>query len=476
MPGKTNGLVTLEDVRAAAVRIRGIALRTPLLRFPDLSEELGADVRLKCESLQRTGSFKVRGAVIFLSQLRHLLGIKISGGHSTISLLVEVGRHIGETNIATLIIGLCAIGILLYFKKKFPRFPAALIVVLAGGILVYFFRLDNRGVGIVGNVPRGLPRFTLPSISWKAVSRLLPTTLTILFVGFMESIAVAELIASKEKYKVDPNRELVGLGRANLAGAFFSGYPVTGGFSRTAVNYQAGAKTGLASIITALLVLLTLVLLTPLFYFLPTAVLAAIIAVAVLGLVNVRDAVRLFRIKTTDGLILVLTFALTLFLGIEKGIIAGVIFSLLVFIWRSSHPHTAELGYLEKEGIFRNIKRFPEAKTFPGIMVLRVDASMYFANMAFIEDCLRHGIEEHPDLKCIVFDLEGVNDIDAVAISILEELIAQYKERGIRFVFASMKGPVRDLTARAGWKEKYGEDVSYLSVKHALDSLGIDLT
>lgn len=422
-----------------------------------------------------SGFTSAAAIVIFLSQLKHLLGIKLSGSHSTLHLIQEVVRRIGETNLIALGIGIVSIGILLFFKKKFPRFPATLLVVAGGAVCAYFLRLDKSGLSVVGNVPSGLPGFSIPGIEWKTVSALFPTALTLLFVGFMESIAVAELIASREKYKVVPNREFIGLGIANIAAAFFSGYPVTGGFSRTAVNYEAGAKTGLASIITACLVILTLLVLTPMFYYLPNAVLAAIITVAVLGLVNVKEAVHLFRIKKTDGFTLLLTFILVLVLGIEKGIIAGVIFSLLIFIWRSSHPHMAELGFLEKRGVFRNIKRYPEAKTFPGVLILRIDASLYFANMAFIEDFLRHRIEDHLDLKCIVFDMEGVNDIDAVAVSLLEEMMKQYQNRGIRFLFTSMKGPVRDLVGRAGWPEKYGESFQYLTIQKALGQIHISI-
>jgi len=410
--------------------------------------------------------------VIFSSQLAHIFGVKIPGGsHSIFHTVWELIRNLGETNLLTLLIGGLGIFILLLLAKKFPHFPAPLLVVVIGTLGVFVFKLDKAGVGIVGNVPSGLPSLGFPKTDISTLKTLMPVSLTILFVGFMESIAVAEMIASREKYKLNSNRELLGLGLANLCCGFFSGYPVTGGFSRTAVNHRAGAKTPLASIITGILVILTLLFLTSLFYYLPRAILSAIIIVAVLGLFNLKEGVRLFRIKKTDGVTFFITFAITLAFGVEKGIITGVLFSLMLFIWRSAHPHTAELGYLEKEGIFRNIKRYPQAKTFPGVLILRVDASMYFANMAFIEDCIRDKIEEYSKLKHIVFDMEGVNDMDAEAVSILEELMEQYKSRGIRFIFASVKGPVRDVIKKAGWKEKYG-DIERLSLKHALESQG----
>jgi SulP family sulfate permease len=220
-------------------------------------------------------------------------------------------------------------------------------------------------------------------------------------------------------------------------------------------------------------VILTILFLTPLFYYLPNAVLAAIIMVAVVGLVDVRAVRHLFRVKKVDGWTFVLTFVATLALGSQKGILTGMAFSLLIFIWRSSHPHAAELGYLEKETVFRNLKRFPQAKRFPGVHILRVDASLYFANMAFLENLIRKSIADKPDVQWVVLDLSGVNDIDAVAIDTLQEIMKDYHERKIGFAFAGMKGPVRDLVTRAGWNEEYGDHVSYLSVEHALEAIGV---
>jgi SulP family sulfate permease len=328
-------------------------------------------------------------------------------------------------------------------------------------------------VNIVGNVPKGIPKPSLPAFSFESVKILFPTAITIVFVGFMESIAVAQSIAAREKYKVDANQEFIGLGLANIVSSLFSGYTVTGGFSRTAVNYQAGAKTGLASIITAILIILILFFLTPIFYYLPNSVLAAIIMVAVYGLIDVEEAIHLFKLKKVDGWTLLLAFICTLTLGIEQGIIIGVVFSLLVFIWRSAHPHMAELGYVEKEDAFLNIKRFPEAKTFPNALILRVDAAMFFANTGFIENRLRGCLVDKPDVEWVVFDLSGVNDIDAVAISDLQELIEGYRQQGIQFAFAGMKGPVRDLFIRANWQKKCGHKIEYRTLQHVVQDLDL---
>jgi SulP family sulfate permease len=411
--------------------------------------------------------------VICVSQVKHLLGITLKETESLFHLILEAGQRMGDTNPATVAIGIASIILLYILKKKYPLFPSPLVVVVAGTLAVYFLGLGRLGVATVGKVPQGLPSLVIPRIGLESMVQLFPTALTLLFVGFMESIAIAELIADKERYRIDPNQELKGLGLANMVGAFFSCYPVTGGLSRTAVNHQAGARTGLASLSTAILVALALVFFTPLFHHLPKAALAAIIMVAVTGLIDVREARHLFKIKHVDGWIWVLTFVSALTLGIDRGILIGIALSLLLFIWRSAHPHTAEVGYLAREDVFRNIKRFPQAITYPRVVIFRVDASLYFANMSFLERRLRQTTAEKPETKWIILDFSGVNDIDGVAIHTLERLMDTYRERGLNFAFTEMKGPVRDLVSKAGWHEKYGNHTEYLSIPQALRGIGI---
>jgi SulP family sulfate permease len=419
-----------------------------------------------------SGYTSAAALIIWSSQLKHLLGIKLSSAHSFFHTLLEAAQNISQTNLITLAIGLVSIALLIIFKKKFPLFPASILVVIGGTLLVYLLDLHRLGVQTVGSVPRGLPSFSVPVFGLKSIVSLLPTVVTISFVGYMESIAIAKFIAARQKYKIDPNQELRAIGLSNIISSFFSAYAVTGGFSRTAVNYQAGARTPLASIFTAILVTLTLLFFTPLFYHLPNAVLAAIITVAVLGLVEFKEAKYFLKVKRSNGFALLIAFAITLAFGVVKGILAGVGFSLFFFIWRSSHPHAAELGYAKAEDIFRDISRYPDAKTYPNVIILRVDASLYFANMKFLDDLLRRSIEEKPEVKWVVFDLSGVNDMDAVAAHTLEEIMENYGGRGINFAFAGMKGPVRDLVTRAGWNEKYGKHINYFSVHHALQEIG----
>lgn len=419
-----------------------------------------------------SGFTSAAAIVIGLSQLKHLLGVSLSAS-MPLPLLGEAITRFGEVHLLTVGIGVASIVALVLVKRLAPRLPAPLLVVAVATALVYLLGLHQRGVSIVGVVPAGLPSLALPPVELSALQALLPTALTIAFVGFMESVAVAKSLAAKSKTKIDADQELRGLGLANVAAAAFSGYPVTGGFSRSAVNYQAGAKTPLASLLTALFIALTLLFFTPLFTYLPNAVLAAIVMVAVAGLIDTKEFFHLYALKRIDAATLAITFATTLLIGIEQGILIGVAFSLLVFIWNSATPHTAELGYLPRERVFRNVKRFPEAVTFPEALILRVDANLYFANMAFLDSTFRRTLLDRPQLKHIIMDFSSVNDMDAVAVTTLEELMDDFAKRGIMLHIAAMKGPVRDLVARAGWHERVGRQVTYLSLAHAAQDLGL---
>jgi sulfate permease, SulP family len=421
-----------------------------------------------------SGFVSAAAIVIALSQLGPLLGLRLDATQGVVPLLASALARIGDVDGVTAALGVGSIAILLLLRRVLPRLPGPLLVVVLGTLVAFAFDLGGRGVSIVGTVPQGLPGLALPVIGLDTLSALLPAALTISFVGFMESFAVAKAIASKEGYEIDANRELVGLGVANLGAGAFATMPVTGGFSRSAVNYGAGARTPLASLVTAALIVLTLLFFTPLFHFLPHAVLAAIVIVAVIGLVDLAEPARLFRLKPVDGWTLVLTVVATLTVGIEAGILLGVAFSLLVFVWRSAYPHTAELGYLPRLGAYRNVQRYEEAERYPGTLILRVDASLYFANMAFLTNLMSRYLAERPELRYVLFDFSGVNDIDAVALHTLEGLTASLTSRGIEVHVAAMKGPVRDLTARAGWPLRFGGRIEHLSVAHAVTALGLE--
>lgn len=418
-----------------------------------------------------SGFTSAAAIIIGLSQLKHLIGVSLEADKNVFLIIGETVRRFGEINPATLAIGMGSIILLILMKKYVKKIPGPLVVVVLSILAVYLFDLNGLGVKIVGEVPAGLPTLSLPAFQIDALIALVPIALTISFIGYMESIAMAKAIAAKEKYKIDPDRELVGLGLANVGGSFFAGYPVTGGFSRSAVNYQAGARTPLASIITAMLIILTLLFFTGLFYYLPNAVLAAIIMVAVYSLIDAKELRYLFKVNKVDGLTWLLTFLATLLIGIEQGIIAGAVFSLLVFIRRSAYPHVAELGYLPKEKVYRNTSRYPDAETDPDILIFRVDASLYFANMTFLEEQLCKRLAEKPETKWVVFDFSSVNSIDAVAVHALEDLMEQCQSGKVEIIFAGIKNTVLDVLKRADWEIKYGGSIHYMSIEDALSSI-----
>ncbi len=419
-----------------------------------------------------SGFTSAAALIIGFSQLKHLLGVKIERSHHVHKILLQAYNQLGNIHIPTLIIGAASIGILLTLKRVKPTFPAALSVVVLGSLSVWALDLHAAGMAIVGDVPAGLPPFSVPTFSIDTLERLAPTALAISLVGFMESISVAKAFASKNRYEVSPNQELIALGAANIAGGFFHAYPVTGGFSRTAVNAQAGAKSTLASLITAGLIIVTLLFLTPLFYYVPKAVLAAIIMTAVFGLVDVQEVRHLWAVKRSDLALLVLTFAATLSVGIEMGILTGVGASLLWFVVRSTRPHFAVLGRIPGTTAYRNIKNHPEAQTIPGILAIRIDAQFYFGNVTFLKETLKKLERETAgELEAVIIDASSVNQLDSSADAALHELAFDYQDRNIALLFANVKGPVVEVMKRSHFIERLGEDHFFLSVHDAVQSL-----
>lgn len=408
--------------------------------------------------------------IIAISQTGHLLGITLKGG-SFIPIASALINKIDHTHLITLGLSVVCIFTLLILKKKAPQFPAGLLTVVSATLFVYLLRLDEVGVAIIGTVPQGIPRFSLPNMNCIEISKLLPGSATIVFVGYMESIAIARSLATRGKYAVSPDNELLGLGAANIGAAFFSGYPVTGGLSRTAVNYDAGANTPLASLFTAGIIVLTLLFFTPLFHFLPKAVLASIIVVAVAGLVEVAAWRNLFRIRISDGIVVVATFLATLFIGIEYGILLGIAFSLILFLWLSAHPGIVELGFVKEEDAYLNRLRYPLAVAVPNTLILRIDGPLFFANTAFIENYIRNALADKNELNHIVINFSGVNNADAVSIDRFRKFIGEYERQSIQFSFAEMKGVVRDLFLKAKWQECCNQRITYISLHTVMQEM-----
>lgn len=419
-----------------------------------------------------SGFTSAAAVLIGLSQLQHLLGYPLPRTHLPHELLASALSDLSRVSAPTLAIGLGSVFVLLALARWAPRAPRALVVVVASTALVAALRLDRVGVAIVGEVPAGLPPLGLSWPGAAALVELVPVAVAIGLVGFLESIAVAKKYARDAGYEVDANRELVALGAANLAAALSSAAPVTGGLSRTAVNASAGARTGLAGLVTAGMVALTLLFFTPLFHFLPRAVLAAIIVTAVLGLVDVREVRQLWRVSRVDLLMLAVTFLATLALGIEEGITVGVVASLAAVVMRTTRPHVAVLGRLSGSDVYRNVARHPDAITRPGVIALRLDAQVYFGNVSFLKETLvRLEREAAAPTVAVVIDASGINHVDASGARAIEDLVDDYGARGVRLLLAGLKGPVRDVLHRAGLSPRLEEAPTVPAAMAALEPL-----
>lgn len=405
-----------------------------------------------------SGFITASGVIIAASQLKHIVGVT-ADGHNLIDVLGSLFANIGGVNWITLVIGTSTAVFLFWARSGLkpllvslgfnPR--AADIVAKSGPVMavavsilaVIAFDLDERGVAVVGAVPRGLPPFTVPGFDPELIGSLLASAVLISVIGFVESVSVAQTLAAKKRQRIDPDQELVGLGAANLAASFSGGYPVTGGFARSVVNFDAGAETPAAGAFTAMGIGLATLFLTPLIYNLPVAVLAATIIVAVLSLVDLGALRRAWAYSKTDFAAMAATIVLTLVSGVEAGVTAGVILSLALFLYRTSRPHTAVVGQVAGTEHFRNVDRHAVV-TSPNVLTLRVDESLYFANARYLEDRVYALVAAHPDIEHFILMCPAVNDIDISALESLEAINQRLADSGVTLHLSEVKGPVMD--------------------------------
>jgi SulP family sulfate permease len=324
--------------------------------------------------------------------------------------------------------------------------PVAAIVATTAAAAA--FDWHGQGLKTVGAIPQGLPPLTLPSWNLDLWAELAMPALLISIVGFVESVSVGQTLAAKRRQRIDPDQELVALGAANIGAAFTGGFPITGGFSRSVVNFDAGARTQLASLITAGGILLATLLLTPALFHLPQATLAATIVVAVWTLVDFKILARTWRYSKPDFMALATTIALTLIQGVEVGLMAGVGLSLALHLWRTSQPHIAEVGLVPGTEHFRNVRRH-QVQTTPEVVSLRVDESLYFANSRAIEDRINEAVAERPALRHVVLQCSAINDIDASALESLESINERLRGAGLQLHLSEVKGPVMDRLRRS---------------------------
>lgn len=410
--------------------------------------------------------------IIGASQLGTALGIQIPRSHHFHETVWRAIEGYPDWNWPTIGLTTASLAALWAGKKWFPRFPRFLAVVVVGTAAVPLLGLQAYGVKVVGEVPAGLPGLTLPPLGLQTLQAVLPMSITIAMVGFLESISVAKNQARKHKYDLDADQELIALGASNVAAAFTGGYPVTGGFSRTALNEQAGARTTLAGIFTAVFVALTLLFLTPLFQSLPNAVLAAIILISVVGLFDLHEVTHLWKVSKPDLALMALTFFATLGLGVEEGIGVGVLASLGWFVKKVAKPHVAALGHLPGTDVYRNLKRNPDARPVPGLLLVRFDAPLFYANASHLKSTLRElEATRGEPLRAVVLDGKGIGDVDASADAALHEVLDAYRNRGIDLWLAGFHGPVLDVLDRSGFLEKLGRDRVVRRVHDAVTAL-----
>ncbi|AGA86334.1 SulP family inorganic anion transporter [Stutzerimonas stutzeri] len=431
-----------------------------------------------------SGFISASGILIALGQLKHILGISVAG-ENALELAAGLIAGLPQTHLPTLAIGLTSL-VFLYLVRGHlakwlhglgmsPRMAATLSKI--GPVAALFlaiaavsvFQLAELGVRVVGEVPRGLPSLGLPSLDLALAMQLLPAAVLISLVGFVESVSVAQTLAAKRRERIEPNQELVALGGANVAAALSGGFPVTGGFARSVVNFDAGAQTPLAGALTAAGIGLTVLFFTPLFHNLPHAVLAATIIVAVLSLVDLAALRRTWRYSRQDAAAMAATMLGVLLVGVESGIILGVGLSLLLFLWRTSQPHVAVVGQLPGSEHFRNIERFAVVQS-PTVLSVRVDESLYFPNARFLEDRIAELVGRYPQAEHLVLMCPGVNLIDASALESLEAITARLHAAGVQLHLSEVKGPVMDRLRRSDFLEHFGGQV-FLSQYEALLSL-----
>ena len=434
-----------------------------------------------------SGFITASGIIIALSQVRHILGIP-GHGDNLPELLLSLSSHLGDSNLVTLLTGAAAMLFLFWARSGLkPLLQRAglsadaagmlakagpVLVILATTLASFTGDFEGRGVALVGDVPQGLPSLSLPSFDLALWSELAVSAMLISIIGFVESVSVGKTLAAKRRQRIDPNRELVALGAANVASAVSAGFPVTGGFSRSIVNFDAGAQTPAASILAAAGIALAALLLTPALFYLPKATLAATIIVAVTSLLDLEVIRRAWDYSISDFIAVVLTIGATLLLGVELGVLAGIVASVLLHLYKTTRPHMAVVGAIAGTEHFRNVERH-NVITHPNIVSLRVDESLYFANASYLEDYIYRLIADHEELEHVILQCTAVNEIDMSALEALEAIDHRLREQGIALNLSEVKGPVMDALSKTDFLEHLSGEV-FLTHHRAVQHLKRD--
>lgn len=431
-----------------------------------------------------SGFITASGILIATSQLKHILGVK-AGGDNWPDMLGSLFAALDSVNVWALCVGVFATVFLFWVRKGAkpalmklglkPRMAeigakAGPVVAVALTIVAALsFDLGDKGVNLVGAIPQGLPPFAVPSTDLGLISQLWVPALLISIIGFVESVSVAQTLAAKRRQRIAPNQELIGLGASNIASAFSGGYPVTGGFARSVVNFDAGAETPAAGAFTAVGIALASLFLTPLLFNLPIATLAATIIVAVLSLVDLKTPGQLWRYSKSDFAAHMATIGITLLAGVELGVIAGVAVGLLLYLWRASRPHAAVIGRVPETEHFRNVERH-DVFTVPHVLSIRVDESLTYLNARWLEEYVLERVADQPEVRNVILLFSAVNEVDASGLESLEAINHRMIDAGIGLHLSEVKGPVMDRLQRTHFVDELNGEV-FLSHARAFAKL-----
>lgn len=415
--------------------------------------------------------------IIALGQVKYLIGAPIKGASRVHELIRAIGEALPHANIPTMVLGIATIMLLVLFKKNLKKVPGPLAVVILGIVAVKLLGLDAFGIEIVGLIPEGLPGFSLPNFDFETMRTLLPIALTLSIIGFMEAISIGKSFEQPDsEIKISANKELRAIGLNNIVGSLFQSFVSTSSFSRSAVNFNAGANTLLSTVFASMVVGLTLLVLTPVFYYLPKTVIAAIIIVAVSGLFDYKTPLALWNFRRSDALVTLVTFLMTVIFGIEEGILTGVLLSIGLIIYNSTKPHVAVLGRIPGSIIYRNVERFEDVEIEDDILVIRFDSQLNFSNSSYFKDrILSEVTKKGANLKLVVLKANSLNRLDSSGIHVVRDVMTYLQNREISLCFTGLIGPVRDILFKSGLIEEIGADKCFLNVQEAVDSYRNDL-
>ncbi len=412
---------------------------------------------------------------IGLTQISKIFGVEMPGAPSDHFISVRIWgviQNLGNTSIVTLVMGMAAFGIMIGMKKFLPRYPGVLIAVVLTTIVSFLIDFEGMGGAVVGNVPEGLPAFAMPTFDYQAISGLLIGAIIVSLVGFMEAISIAKAMAAKTKDRVDPNQELIGQGLANITGSFFQSYPASGSFSRSAVNLNAGARTGFSSVVTAAVVVITLLFLTPLLYHLPKATLAAVVIMAVFGLINFKAVRHIWAANKHDGIAAIVTFVATIASApqLDHGIIIGAVLAIVLYLYRTMRPRVAILGRY-KDGTLRDVEVYKDLPTDENIIAVRFDGSLYFANVSYFEEAMLKAVADNPKAKYLLVVGDAINQLDASGEEVLHHLVERLNANQITVVFSGLKRQVLNVMRNSNLYEHIGEQNIFATEDMALDAI-----